>query len=277
MSNAWQLLQDAGIVCWKRRSKAAVAMLTDILFFLAYGFFSAPLYLKIYEYSEVLFGELAVSSPGLLTSYAAGESFGVLLRQNPALQAIFWKLIALYVLTFLVLYAVYCLFQGFAWRMAFAVLEEIPLQQFLKQFFFANILWMLFYILYHFLSLLVLYQSTVAERYASEQPIFLQGSLLVYAFLLSYFAFLSYCFIGREKGRILWKHAFALGWKQGRKLFPYVLVLVLAFLLLNFFFLGLTRAGLQEKVRIAIGILVVIPALTWGRVYWKMGVEQNLR
>ena len=163
-----------------------VAVIVDAFFFIAYGFFTAPVNNKIVEHSVLLANAL---SP-LIASGQSGLLFKLF---EGALAPLTGKLIILICMLFAITYAVYCAFHGTSWYLAQQIARRnVTFRHYFLGFAKINILWMAGCVVYKLLDVVIALRHQLIVKFTPGAPniagTILLAGLLVWVFL----AFFSY-------------------------------------------------------------------------------------
>ncbi|MBI2546399.1 hypothetical protein HYV81_04420 [Candidatus Woesearchaeota archaeon] len=244
----------------------------DMLFFLIYGFITAPIWIKILEHVQAIayvaqdrhaeISEL-VPTKGIIGAFA-GDPTGYYLR-NFLLLLLILSLIA---------YFLYCFFQGIAWFIAKKQANKgLAFYKFLWQFFRINILWYILFLLYYGTNIVYGYIAQRALRLNQPSSAALvYWSLFVYLIVLSYFAFISYGLLGKYRDWGTYRSSFSLGVLNIQYLLPLFLILTGIFITINYLLQLVGSAN--QWLALVLGFVLVIPALAFARLYLIKVVEE---
>lgn len=248
---------------WEQFPRILLAPLLDLLFFIAMGFATAPIFERILVYAQAYFGSLAAQGPALVDASLRGSMFGF----NPLLL----RLLLLYGVLLITAYAIYVLLQGLIWGWCIrAAQPQFDIFPYLRRFAAANILWVPLYGIIHLLDLLYLFQSAAAERAGVAASKFLPAVGIVLAVLLAYFAFTDYILIAEKEIARRWQRL-----RQSIKLFPplFPLLLFLGLLFLAGNALLNWAFAMHKFAGMALGLLLVLPLFSYFRLAWYTGVS----
>jgi len=226
----------------------------DVLFFLALGFFTAPVSAKM----GAILLEITAAFSSVL---AQSDSFFAALFHSSVMPL--WRsLLLFYILFLLIAFIAYVIFQSVAWWMCFRIAKKkINYWSYLGSFFVLNLFW--FLVLFIFL-VLDLAGDISRVLYSSDFSIagFIAGMLLV---ISAYFAVVSYVIKGL-------KSSFVNGWRHRKRILPCFFVVFLYFFVLN---LILSRLFLLNYyLAVVIGFVLFLPALVWARVYLILNIQK---
>lgn len=228
----------------------------DLLFFFAFGFFTAPVSARI---GMILVNFTAIFSTGLKNAGRSDEMAGILFSAN-TLQL--WKSFLGYALLFvLTVYIVYVIFQSFAWFVSMKIAgKKVLIWPFFWKFLLFNLFWFLLFVVYNLVDLIADLSAVLNNKEFSI--ISIAGNLFL--LLIAYFAVISYV-------RLNFKSAFVLGWKKYRQVLPSFLVVFLYFFALNVVLPPLF--SVNYYLGAVLGIVLFLPSLVWARVFMILAVE----
>lgn len=203
----------------------------DLLFLFVFGFFSGPVFMKLFNFYNFI---------GMkLTSLDFNE-----LMYDNEVTGYFKSIIGLYILLGAIIYVFYSLFQGITWWLANNQIKKIDCIEYLMYFFKVNIVFLLLFALSHFLLII----GDIWKTLYDKTGIFVFLSYLILILIL-YFAPIKY-----TKRKL----------KRDKKL-----ILVYVFVFLGFFVLNYLVEILMQlnfAIGIFIGILIVFPFMAYSKV-----------
>ena len=243
---------------WGAFPRILLSPFWELIFFVAIGFATAPIFNRILIYAQAYFGALAVQAPMLLQGTPPASS-----------TALLAKLIVLYLIFFVTVYLVYGLCEGLAWAYASkAVFPNIDGRTYLCRFARANLLWIPLYAALHLMSLLADFQLLNAESMGIAPPTLLPTTLVVFSILLAYAAFMDYALLPMmANGRL--RTIF----RVVPKLLPVLALIVLIFLAVNAILIW--AFSVNQFFALAIGMLLVLPLFTYGRLLWMNALQSR--
>lgn len=256
----------------KNPKKLALSSVIDILFFIVYGFLTAPLFRKLVEYIVIIGTEISQNAASMVRG--ENPTVGSLIANDSQLTQYFHKLLLVYLILAVVIYLVYVFFHSITWKISSEISgRKIGMYDYLKDFALVNIFWVILFIVYHFVSLYFDLNEAAIRSVQAEPSSFFRIALAVLILFTFYFAAISYALIGKvKKGKI--RKSFKIGFKNFRNVLPAYLVVLLVFLILRYI---LNAVGDYNFVlMIIVGVVTLIPAMTWARVYFTMVVEKNV-
>jgi hypothetical protein len=252
---SWNILKENYKVIW-------IVISVEILFFILFGFVYSPLYTGMQNNLENLGGEIIQNSENI-------DNIA-----NQATNSVYFRnILILGVVLAIIVYILYCIFQGFLWRFSFNLTEKkkrfLP---YIKRFFLVNILWYVLFIIYVLINFFFLYVDTVGRRLEPEGTFFLGGLSNVMLIIIAYFAFISYVKI--EKLGV-WKsirESFRIGFKKAGWMTLCYMIIGIAFIIVNYALYFLER--LNFVVFLFMGIVLIMPLLLIARIFIKLIVEK---
>lgn len=248
----------------KRKIYLIYTGLSDMTFLVLYGFIIAG----ITNYVYLIGGFISENSGAVLRLYAKSQNLIHFTINQPQIRHYVSRILLLVS----VIYILYCFFQGISWKLSSGMTgKKAKFLAYIKQFCILNLFWFLLFMAYNAFSFLMELGRTVMQR---VNPSGVTGSnilLTVTLTVILYFTLISYALIGNESILKVLGKTFAVGIKKIRYILPMYLTIFLFFLILNFI-LFLTFK-IHTNVMIIAGVLLVMPALTWARVF--MGLVIN--
>ncbi|MBN2111692.1 hypothetical protein JW707_01200, partial [Candidatus Woesearchaeota archaeon] len=201
----------------KNPKKLVLASVFDALFFVAYGFLTAPIFRKLVEYA-VLIGT-GISQNAASITRGENPTLGSLIANDPQLTQYFQKLLLVYLLAAVVVYIVYVFFHSITWKISSDIAgRKAGMYEYMKDFAILNLFWVALFIVYHLASLYV-DLNEAAVRSMQAQPGAVPRIIIAVLFFAGfYFAAVSYTFAGARKGKI--KKCFAVGIRKFKQILP---------------------------------------------------------
>ncbi len=251
-----------------------LAMLCDALFFFAYGFVRAPIYHKLSEYIVIIGSVLSESA----ASMARGNSqtMSSIIANDPAASGYFNSLLLLYALLGFSVYLVYTFFHSVSWKLSYDIRgNKIGMYKFMKEFASLTLFWFVIFIIYYFIDFFAELRQAALQSIGVESQNLLGGVMLFFLIAIFYFGMISYTIIGKGTtfGKV--KKSFYIGVKKAHYIIPVYAVIAVVFFVLDYI---LGRIGaVNLYAMIIIGLLTMVPALTWARVYLSVVVEKALK
>lgn len=266
--SSWDSALENAVIAFRKiksaPKKLGIAAFCDIMFFFVYGFVTAPLFNKIVDY-VIIIGSIISENVGIITS-GTNPSLTSILMENTEIRALFNNLIWIYILLAIVIYMVYTFFQGIAWKMSRDIAEKKDgMYRFMKEFAILNIFWLVLFSIYHLLSLLSDIRMSALKTLQSQTTSAFSVFVTILLIAIVYFAFISYTLIEKKTKENKIKAGFSMGIKKIRQIFPAFAVIAVVFLLLNFILKA--ASAVSFNIMIIVGVMTVIPAMTWARVY----------
>ncbi len=256
-SSLRHVLLQSWDVCVKNTQTLFLTMAYDVLFFIALGFVTRPLFDRIIAYAQAVFAVLGKKAPELVQAAAKGESTVML----PGTSAYLWKLVLVYLVLFVVVYLVYSFIEGLAWRNTAKLFSsQQAFSQYLLPFFRLSLVWVFLFGIYHLFTLYLDYRVLVAAQ-GNPYPALLTALRYFCVLFFGYFIIVTYAAlpwrktIGSAVG-FAWQHFSDFA-------FTYIFIWVV-FILLQFVLIAAFR--LSNTVGIIAGMILVLPWLSFVRV-----------
>lgn len=249
------------------RVKENIAMLpfpvlSDILFLFLYGF------VVMGFIAEMVSAQLFEFGVELTKSGQEFSSVSQMLLQENA-RPMLLKAALLITLMIAAVYVIYCLFQGFSWwycrRMASGK-KQSKLSHYLREFCKVNIFWFILVVIYNFIA----FSRDFLSQAENPEPGLLLNTLFI---VILYFVLVSYSMLPKTKGLGNIKRSFSIGIKRIADLLPAYLIIFIAFSIIELL-LDLSMK-LSSAIFMLVGVFVLLPALSWMRVYF-IGVVNDI-
>lgn len=231
--------------------------LVDIVFFIAYGFLTAPVFDKLTEHVIVI-GTL-VSEQMRVAAGRARPAVIDTLFQQPVSQYT-WQFVGLLIVLVLVVFVLFCVFQGLNWWLATSVIgKKQQWRDFLLRFARVNLLWFGLYVVWYCIDTVFDLRRIVVEKATGQAAgaapmIALSFALIV----IAYFALISYPLLNIRK-------AFLIGIRHAAVLVPGVLLAGAQFLAGNFALRWL--ATVNATAHFILGAVLLLVLLAWTRIF----------
>lgn len=246
---AWALL-------WRNKGVAIASILVDVVFFIAFGLLTRPVFDKLTEHVIII---------GSLVSAQLQAPAG---RVRPAVvDTLFQEPVRHYTLQFLGLLAVlavavfvlFWLLQGLNWWLAVSLAGgKLPWKKFALGFARVNALWFALFAAWYALDMVFDLRRLVIEK-ALGQPAGIANAVLsVVLVLIAYFALLSYPSLSVRK-------AFVSGFRRIAVVVPAFLLVIAHFLAGNLVVNLL--AQVNATLMFVLGALILFALFAWARVY----------
>jgi hypothetical protein len=254
---AWKALAANG---WYVGANAAL----DIIFFVLYGFVTAPLFAKLTEH-VIAIGTIAAEQMRSVAGRARPAVIDVLFQQPVSRYT--WQFIALIVLLSIVVYVLYCIFQGIAWYLAGRITgSRVYWRNYLLHFARINLLWGGLYLIWQCLSTVFDLRRIAIEKLMNQIAPTSGYFFSVLLGLIIYFAIVSYPILSIRK-------AFASGLRKIPVLIPAALVIGVQFFAGNFIAKWIT--GINAKFGFILSVMLLLVLFAWTRAYVTFVVRRS--
>lgn len=246
---AWKLI-------WKKEWYVPASAVLDVLFLVLYGFMTSQLFDKLTEHVIVI-GTLLTEQMRAVADRTRPAVIDALFQ--PPVSKYTWQFVALLVILAIVIFVLFCVFQGLAWFVA-ARLTGLRMhwRKYLLVFARISLLWAGLYFFWQVADTVLNLRRIAVEKITGQV---ISGSGVVMPVLLAilvYFAIVSYALLGI-------KNAFVVGTKKIMVLLPAVVIVCLQFFICNYL---LTRlAEISPKLSFIITVIVLLVLLAWTRAY----------
>ena len=251
---------------WAKGWYVPASAVLDVLFLVFYGFMTAPVFDKLTEHVIVV-GTLVTEQVGTVAGRARPAVIDALFQ--PPVSRYTWQFFALLVLLAVVIFVLFCVFQGLAWFAASRLAgSKMCWRKYLLAFARINLLWAGIYFLWQCAdTILKLRGIAVAKMMGQAIP----ESGIAMPFLLgvvAYFAVISYPLLEIRR-------AFMVGVRKIAILLPPAVIVVLQFVICNYLLNKL--AAINPKLSFIAGAIVLLVLLAWTRAYVTLVVKRNAR
>lgn len=250
----------------KRYQNFLVPILLDVALFILYGAVMGGVFTKAMFYL-VQAGYTALS----LFSNEPNMSLFDILFSFEETRMLMVKISFLLIMTISLLFFVYSFTQGIAWAKARDILSKTKIKKYLHVFFRVNLFWFGIFIFYKIILLFIRLGEVLSSRTVIETKTFGE---YVFLLILLYFVFLSYALI-KEKTSLLdiLKKTFKLGILKSYQLLPCYLIFGI-FLLAVHYLLIIISPVIPSHIALILAMVVLLPALTFGRLYLFIQVNK---
>jgi hypothetical protein len=225
----------------------AIAAVTDVFFFLVYGFLTRPVRDKIIEHIVIIGGKLSqLATETIKTSY-----FKLLWTES--VKPYTTQMLFLLLIFLIMVWVLYCVFQGTTWWICRTIAgKKEAYQKYLITFTKLNIVWGLLFVIYLALDTYVDLKNALLKA-VTQQPAGQSILLIIYLIIVIYFALISY-----STGKL--RNIF----KTGKNLKQTIPPMLLSFVLILIIHFIVKLAGMINAIAaLIIGILLILPALTF--------------
>jgi len=242
-----------------------IAALCDTLFFVIYGFVRAPLFNKISEYIVIIGAAITEGAATLVRG--TNPTMSSIIANDQIASAYTNKLIILYAILALSVYLIYTFFHSVSWKMSKDIIgEKIGMYQFIKEFSFLTIFWFALFIVYYIIDFSMELRQAALQSIQAESSIgYWAIAIQVSLFVIIYFGLISYTLIGKHSlGKKLAK-SLGLGITKIHYFVPCIALISAIFYMFNFVLIKI--GTINPYAMMGVGILTIIPAMTWARIY----------
>jgi len=251
-------LKESFHLLWKNKRLGMLAVLVDLLFFYGFGKVYAKIFLNVSDHLNTVNTILNEELPKLQTT----TNINSVLLSNPDFAAAYRGVLYYIFLTILFLYLFWTIFQGINWFIACKINKKTSFLNYISRFAWLNLVW-----LGAFLLIVSFSGYLLSKSVASPLPLFGQGGIKAIAGILSlallYFMIISYSLIPKKKTL---KNSFITGWKKAKTALPMYLIILAILYFLNYLLLQIYLTN-SLGLLIAYGLLIVLPALIYLRIY----------
>lgn len=253
----------------KNCSLLLIASLTDLLFFLVYGFITRPLFAKLMDYIIIIGAKVSENSASIMQD--GGETIREVLLSDPETSRILSSIILIYIILGAVIYILYVFFNSIAWKLSSDIHgEKVGFYEYLKRFALVNILWVFMIYAYHFISFSHDLKNSALEVAQIEPSRFWGFVILIIPFAILYFASISYALISLKSKSAI-RTSFKIGFRKAKEILPAYLLVITVYFTLNFL---LFKIGAHNfNLMIILGVLTIIPGMTLARVFFTEVVK----
>ena len=254
------------------------SMFFELLFFFSYGLFVIPILDQAISFVSFAIATMSERAVTLTTGTALFDLFF-----SEAIRPYTYKILLLFSLAFVVLYLLYCFFEGQAWRFAHnSVHEQKGAWQYISLFTKRSLFWFILFIVYKLISFFMLLWFTIGKPASPDtisSPFFW---LLDGLFLLGiiYPAFLSYTIPFHYSWKEVTKKSYALIIQKKNILLLFFLLLFFVAIayIIKFILIGanLISQDLYSIAGITLIIILIFPYLFYTRLCFILTNPQDL-
>jgi hypothetical protein len=251
----------------KEKFSVPVPMLFDLVFIFAVGLVYSLFFFAMVDHLYAIM-EFASKNTAALTEelMRTGSSVTSLLMGYEEFFVHFKALMLKVGLLLLSIYILWIIFKGINWKLCHKICKkDFPLLSFLKRFALVNIFWGIILTIISYIFFRIWMVNTMADV-APISPVLTTVLYVIFLILIFYFGMISYCLIPKMKTRALLKETFRLGFKKARIIVGGFLIAAIVFVIIDL----LLRLAfiIWTPLMWILGIFILIPAFTWGRIYF---------
>ena len=244
--------------------------LCDALFFFIFGFITAPMYRKITEYIVIIGTAISESASSMLRGQES--TINSIIANNPETSAYFNSLLLVYVILAVSVYIIYAFFHSVSWRISFGIAgKKTSMYKFMKEFSLLTLFWFVIFIIYYFIDFFAELRVVALQSMNIEAPNIMGNFATLMIILIFYFSMISYTLIGKGSTWKKIKKSFVIGVKKAKYIVPCYAVIAVVYLILETI---LDKIAVNIYAMVIIGLLTMIPAITWARVYLISIIEK---
>jgi len=255
------------VASWRllAQSKAYLVMsaVLDALFFMAYGFLTAPILDKLTTHI-IIIGSLAAEQLRVPAGRMRPAVIDLIFQ--PPVSQYTYQFLGLLVLLGLVVFVLFCLVQGTNWRFAsWLTHRKLGWRQHLLQFARVNLFWFVLYAVWYCIDAVLDLRRIAIEKATGEPSAATGIAWTAVLVLLVYFAVISYPELSIRKG-------FLLGIRKATTMVPAAIILIAHFLAGN---LVVRLIGkVNPAAMFIIGVVVLLLLIAWVRLYITLVVRR---
>ena len=160
-------LKHAFRIIQKNKLSLLICSILEMFFFIIYGFATAPIYMKLTQYTLII-GSMA--SEALSAALREQKSLSAVLLQPPISNYLFDVLLLLLLLA-ATTFILYILIQGFIWKTVLNITgKKYQYLDYLKKFMFLNFFWFLFFMIYYLAGFVIGVRAVIIQTLAETTP-----------------------------------------------------------------------------------------------------------
>lgn len=223
-----------------------------------YGFLVQPFINHALEFVAIIGERISEKAATLSTGTAITD-----LLFLPEIKPLTINTLLLFLIAFLILFFVFCFFEGLAWYFAHKTVQQIRLLNFLKKFSLVSLPWYLVYIILTITSLFLLMRASLGTSITPDQVS--QPFTLFLLLMLGYLVIVSYAIIPQTPSlKENLKKTFSAA-KQPKVFFSFVTMLIMLYAL-NWILVGAQMLG--ETVFFSVGIPLLFVFLFFMKIFF---------
>lgn len=235
--------------------------LIDAVFFIALGFLTSPFFLRIVTELNFIGTTIQQTAPELTRTFTDNSGLFNLLFTDPVLSSHTKTLLIMYLTVAVIIYVLYIGAQGLNWNIARTIAgKKEELGHYIKSFALVNVTWLIVFGIIHFLDVIASLQATATAGTVVTNPVNALGIFAkIILVLAAYFALVSY----NEKSVKI-----SIGISKWKQYVPTFLIVGVVFFTINELLKVTPKLG--DATNILIGIIILLPALAWARIYYSL-------
>jgi len=249
------------------------ASVLDIIFIIVFGFVYGLFQIKILEKLAEM-TKLIMSRTQIMQMPQA-EMIAAIAQNKTSFDSAFAAIILLLSFGLAVLFILWSLFQSIVWKFCLKIAKTSAKKEryipHLLKFSAASFFYFAFIVIIGYVAVRILLYNAMNPS-SQIIPDFITPIFLTISLVVIYFALISYALLGQEKIRDIMKQSFLIGVKK----IHFVLAAYAATMIL--FIAAQYIMEFASKINIAAlyitGILILIPLISWSRVFLTMNVEK---
>ncbi len=251
-----------------------LAALCDALFFFAYGFIRAPLYYKISEYIAIIGSIISESAASM--ARGTSQTVSSIIANDPAASSYFNSLLLVYAILGFSVYLIYTFFHSVSWKLSYDIRgNKIGMYKFMNEFASLTLFWFVLFTIYYFIDFFAELRQAALQSIGAESQNLLGGVMLFFLIAIFYFGLISYTLIGKGTTFGKAKQSLWVGIRKAHYIIPAYAVIAVVYFVLDYI---LGRIGaVNFYAMVVVGLLTIIPAMTWARVFLSVIVEKALK
>lgn len=261
----FEIIYAAWQTFWKNRKYIPLFVLNDTLFVWLMTVVQKEVFEKAAPALQRVMAALQAETTEALAAVAPSPE----VFQNPQFLAAAHEVFKYIGLALLFGFLIWTGAKGIQWYLANKIVKKkVPWTTYAVKFCAINAFWMFAFVIITVFGINLL-DYTVFSAFPLFGENFVVNLTFAFLFVLSYFAFISYCLPPKP----VFKQTFRLGIKKWRTLLPVHLVTVLLIFIATALPANLIRQ--YPIIAFAVSIFLCLPAIAFGRVYWVTAVETS--
>lgn len=267
-------LKPALKLCWKEKKLIVLSSVVDIVFFAVLVLVHYEFFKRLQSHLMVLVAEMQKTSLDLLMQEDI-QALNTQLMQSAKFVSAFHAMLKYVAVFFLALFITWVVLKNINWYIANRIVKKkVVFRSYAKFFALYSVFWFICMIAILLLTTYLMSYSTTTFLPLIGQKTVYFITLFLFA-VLAYFAFISYSLIPTVKFKQVFKLAI-LKWKE---LVPahIILILIAVFAVYIPFRLALIEHNVANWLALFFALLISIPALTYGRIYILLVVQNIIK
>ncbi|MFC1728069.1 hypothetical protein ACFLZ7_01225 [Nanoarchaeota archaeon] len=259
----------------KRPFVLPIIVLVDLLFLVSYGFSRSIIQRKLAPFLQVIIDLSSKVTSSATELFNAGGDPLQMILSDPTFTTSVVSIAKIFLVFALSIYLLWTLLQGSGWSMANKFIDKkIKLFSYVSKFALVNLFWfgLASLVIFGFMRFTLYNLFSLNNSVSAAIPNWV--SIVANAIII-YFVFISIALVTKLDFLENIKTTFRVGFKKFPKIITTYALIIAVIATLNLFISFLMKTSLS--LGIGVGIVMVIPMLTYSRIYFMLIIEKVIK